>query len=95
MTRNVQSSARLNITQSLVLTTSTSAASSAFGSQTYMIRIAAPSSCTFVIGATPTATATDAFLPSTWVDYITVSPGQKIAFFSAGAQTVSIVECSS
>lgn len=76
-----------------VATTSTAAASSAFGSQTYQIRIAAPAACFFKVGdGTPTAAATDALLPSTWVDVITVSPGQKVSVFSPTVQVVSVVE---
>ena len=87
-------SARFGIANNVaVATTSTAVASSAFGSQTYQIRVAAAGNCFIKIGdGTPTAAATDALLPSTWVDYITVSPGQKISVFSATIQTVSVTE---
>jgi hypothetical protein len=76
-----------------VATTSTSAASSAFGTQTYQIRVAASAACFIKIGdQTPTAAATDAYLPANTVEYIKVVPGQKIAAFSATVQTVSVVE---
>jgi hypothetical protein len=76
-----------------VATTSTAAASSAFASNTYQIRVSAPANCFIKIGdGTPTAANTDALLPSTWVDYITVSPGQKISVFSPTIQTVSVTE---
>lgn len=88
------SSPRLGAANNVVIaTTSTAVASNAFASTTYQIRIAAPSSCTFKVGdGTPTAAATDALLPNTWVDYITVSPGQKVSVFSASIQTVSVTE---
>jgi hypothetical protein len=87
-------SARLGAANNVaVATTSTAAASSAFASTTYQIRVAAPSACFVKIGdGTLTAAATDALLPSTWVDYITVSPGQKISIFSPTIQTVSVTE---
>jgi hypothetical protein len=81
-----------------VATTSTAVLSSAFGTQTYQIRIAAAAACYFKVGdvaATPTATVTDAYLPPTWVDYIKVNPGQKISIFSPTIQTVSVVEVTS
>jgi len=73
----------------------TSQASAAFGSQTYSIRIAAGDQpAYFKIGdGTPTATASDALLPAGSVDYLTVSPGQKIAVLQAGtAGSLSVSE---
>lgn len=78
-----------------VATTSTAAASSAFGAQTYAIRVCAPAACFIKIGdpaATPTAATTDAYLPPNWETFVLVTPGQKISAFSATIQTVSVVE---
>ena len=70
-----------------------SAASTAFGSQTYWIRVVAVG----VVGATndgvrilvgdgtPTAVATSTLLPLNWVETYAVSPGQKIACLSNNA----------
>ena len=89
-------SARLGTVNNVsVATTSTAAASSAFGGQTYQIRVCAPAACFIKIGdpaATPTAATTDAYLPPNWEMYVTVSPGQKISAFSPTIQTVSVVE---
>jgi hypothetical protein len=55
--------------------------------------VSAPANCFVKVGeGTPTAAATDALLPSTWVDYMTVSPGQKISVYSPTIQTVSVTE---
>jgi hypothetical protein len=76
-----------------VATTSTAVASSAFGAQTFQIRVCAPAACVVKVSeATPTAAATDAYLPPNWEMYINVSPGQKISAFSPTIQTVSVVE---
>lgn len=75
-----------------VATTSTSVASTAFGSQTYQIRIAASAACFYKVDTAPTAAATDAYLPANWVEYVKVTPGQKIAVFSATIQTISVTE---
>src|SRR5438045_3987398 len=87
-------SARLGTVNNVVVaTTSTAVASAAFGSNTYQIRVATPAACFLKVGdGTPTAANTDALLPSTWVDFITVSPGQKISVFSPTIQTISVVE---
>jgi hypothetical protein len=62
-----------------------SAASTAFGTQTKAIRIAVTGAITATGGVrivgdgTPTASATSTLLPVNWVEFITVTPGQKIA----------------
>lgn len=78
-----------------VATTSTSVASAAFGTQTYQVRIVATAACYAKFGdpaATPTAATTDALIPPNWSEYVTVTPGQKVAIYSPTIQTVSITE---
>lgn len=90
-------SSNLGITNNVsVATTSTASASSAFGSQTYQVRIAAPAACFYKVGdGTPTAATTDAYLPANVIEYVKVHPGQKVSVFSATTQTVSVVEVTS
>lgn len=75
-----------------VATTSTAVASSAFGANTFQIRICASAACNYKIDQAPTAASTDALLPPNWIEVVTVSPGQKISVFSPTIQTVSVVE---
>lgn len=86
--------ARMGIANNVaVATTSTSVASNAFGAQTYQVRVAASAVCYYRVGVgTPTAVVTDALLPPNWVEYVTVSPSEKIAVYSPTIQTVSVVE---
>lgn len=102
-----QSASRQGVSQNVIFAAAggSSAASAAFGTQTYQIRVAV-SGTSFVAGTggvririgdgTPTATATDAFLPNTWVEYFNVTPGQKIAVIGndAGTGTLSVSEMS-
>ena len=78
-----------------------SAQSTAFGSQTYYIRVLAVGvvSATIdgvriAVGENPTATATSTLLPVNWTQYIKCSPGQKIAVLgnNTGTGTVSVTE---
>jgi hypothetical protein len=78
-----------------------SAQSTAFGSQTYAIRVCAVGvvSATIdgvriAVGENPTATATSTLLPVNWKEYIKCSPGQKIAVLgnNTGTGTVSVTE---
>ena len=75
--------------------------STAFGSQTYAIRVcsagivsATIDGVRIAVGDNPTATATSALLPVQWVEYIKCSPGQKIAVLgnNTGTGSVSVVE---
>jgi hypothetical protein len=68
--------------------------STAFGAQTYVIRIATGAQpAYFEIGANPTATSADSLIGANVVDYFTVTPGQKIAVLEAGtAGAFSVTE---
>lgn len=89
-----QNSARLGSSNNVVVAmTSTAAASAVFGTQTYQIRISAQAACYYKVGdGTPTANTSDVYLPANIVEYVTVTPGQKISAFSPTIQTVSVVE---
>ena len=73
-----------------------SAASSAFGSQTYWIRVCAVSGTAgdgvrYVVGdGTPTAVSTSALLPVGVYEYVQCSPGQKVAVLGNGGTTGSL-----
>ena len=76
-----------------VATTSTAVASAVFGVQTYQIRVAAPAAAFYKVSdGTPTAAATDSYLPANVIEYVKVTPGQKISVFSPTIQTISVVE---
>ena len=81
----MQHSSRLGTYQEVTLS-QTTASSSPFGSQTSQIRVSVadvtgtPTSIRLRIGdGTPTALATDAAIPANWVEYFTVTPGQRVA----------------
>jgi len=60
--------------------TATSAASTAFGAQTYKIRVVATTDCRIRIGdGTPVAVTADSYLPALSEVCFTVTPGQKVA----------------
>jgi hypothetical protein len=80
-----------------------SAASAAFGAETYWIRVSAPGVLSATSGVrikigdgTPTADATSTLLPVNWVEIIAVTPGQKIAVLSNDTVTgnLSVTELS-
>ena len=90
----MQHSSRI-ISTAVFTLSGTSQASSAFGSQTRQIRIATSGQPAYVVigDGTPTATSSGAIMPSNWVDYFTVSPGQKVAVLQAGtAGALSVSE---
>ena len=75
-------------------TNNSSQASSAFGSQTEYIRIVGSANFHFALGASPTASATSALLPSEEIEILKVSPGEKIAVFHGSSTDVYITEMS-
>jgi hypothetical protein len=90
---------RFGATQIVNLATSaTAVASTAFSSQAYQVRVATTSAsgCFYVVGdGTPTATTSGVFLPANWVDYVTITPGEKISAITAtGTGTLNITEVS-
>lgn len=92
----MQSSSRLGATQTFTLS-GTSQASAAFSAETFQIRVATLGQPAYVeIGdGTPTATNADAVFPANWAEYLTVTPGQKIAMLQAGtAGTLTVTEIS-
>ena len=72
---------------------SSAAQSAAFGTETWLIRIASPTGCFIAIDTNPTATTTSAYLPANVIETLIVSPGQKLSVFSTATQLVSVTEC--
>jgi hypothetical protein len=94
------SSSRLGAAQAVAISTA-SAASTAFGSQTYQVLVA----CQLTAGTdvhirigdgTPTAVTTDTLLPVNFPMIFTCTPGQKIAVIggTSAAGSLSVTELS-
>jgi hypothetical protein len=82
---NQQPSAR-NITTQTIAYDATVAITNPFGPQIKQIRLAANSAChyrVYDVGSTSAATTADPFLPANFLEYVTVTPGQKIAAIKA------------
>jgi hypothetical protein len=78
-----QSSSRVGTTQAIAYDASVAIAT-AFGSETYQLRLVANSACCYRIGdGAQTATTADPFLPANTIEYVIVSPGQRISAIKA------------
>ncbi len=78
-------SSRIGVTQTIAYD-ATVPVTNAFGANTYQIKIVSNSACHYrIYDSTGTATATtaDPFLPASWIEPVTVSPGQKISAIKA------------
>jgi hypothetical protein len=76
-----------------VSVTTTSAASTAFGSETYQVLLVATAACNVRVGdGTPTAVAADTLLPANVPLIFQCSPGQKVAAITASTATLSVTE---
>jgi len=84
-------------THQAITSTGTSSQSSAFGSQTEYVRIAANADVYILFGANPTAVSTagssSIFIPQDQPELFKVSPGEKVAVI--GSAEVSVTEMSS
>lgn len=76
-----QDASRPGASQDITTGAASATLTNAFGAQTYQVRLSCTVACRFrlVEAAGGTAVATDTLLPPNWVEYINVSPGQKIA----------------
>lgn len=78
-----QPSSRTGATQTIAFDAS-AAIVNAFGPETYQLRLVADSACCYRIGdGAQTATAADPFLPANTIEYVIVSPGQRISAIKA------------
>jgi hypothetical protein len=78
-----QNSSRIGSTQTIAYDGSVGA-TNAFGTETYQIRLVSNSGCSYRVGdGAQTATISDPYLPANVVEYVTVSPGQRIAALKA------------
>jgi hypothetical protein len=83
---------RLGTTQAISATTASAAVSNAFGSETFQVRVATSDDVHIAFGAAPTATTASPLMPAATIDYITVTPGQKMAALAVSTATVTVTE---
>ena len=78
-----QPSSRVSVTQTIAFDAS-AAIANAFGPETYQLRLVSDSACCYRIGdGAQTATTADVFLPANVIEYVIVSPGQRISAIKA------------
>jgi hypothetical protein len=78
-----QNASRVGTTQTVAYDASVGA-TNAFGVETYQLRLVANSACCYRIGdGAQTATNADTYLPANVIEYVIVSPGQRIAAIKA------------
>lgn len=61
------------------------ATTNAFGARCTCIRIVSTTVSHYVVGTAPTATTSDTYLPAAVVEYVSVFPGEKIAFIKSAS----------
>jgi hypothetical protein len=81
-----QPSSRIGATQTIAYNAS-AAITNAFGPETFQLRLVADSACCYRIGdGAQTATTADPFLPANTIEYVIVSPGQRISVIKAATE---------
>ncbi len=85
----------LGTTQTVSVTSSSAANSTAFASGTTVVRVVSTTDCHIIFATSPTATTSTAYLPANQVEYFKVSAGEKCAAIqSSEAGTVFVTEMS-
>jgi len=88
------SNGRLGAAQNVTLS-AVSAASTAFGTQTYSVLLVATVACNIRISdGTPVAVTTDTLIPPNFPMVFVCNPGQKVAGVTASSATLSVTELS-
>ncbi len=78
-----QPASRVGVTQTIAFDAS-AAIANPFAVETYQLRLVANSACCYRIGdGAQIATSADPFLPANTVEYVIVSPGQRISAIKA------------
>lgn len=72
--------------------TGTSAACTAFDTQTRRILVSATAACNIAVGKSPTATTSSTALPANVALVLDVNPGEQLAAVTATSATLSITE---
>lgn len=82
---SIMDSNRLGTVQTVAAGASTATVTNPFGSYTNLIRVVANVACHIKVveAGGGAAATTDSFLPALWIEYIRVTPGQKISAIQA------------
>lgn len=78
-------------TQTISVTGSSAAISNAVGSGIRRVRIIADTAVHYAVGASPTATTSDPYLPADVYEYINVREGEKVAMIQSAANGTGYV----
>jgi len=83
--------------QSVAIGAASTAIANKFGPETYQIRLAATVACYYLIcenaNVIAATTSNASYLPANWVEFVAVTPGQKLSVIEAtAAGTLSVTE---
>ena len=82
-------------TQTVSVSSSSAANSTAFAAGTTVVRLVSTTDCHIIFAASPTATTSTAYLPANQVEYFKSAAGQKVAAIRANADgTLYVTEMS-
>lgn len=83
--KNAFDAFRLSTHQSVAYTGTAGTISNAVGAQTRLVRVVVTSAAYIAVGAAPTATTSDVYIPADIPEYFIVGPGEKVSAVQASA----------
>lgn len=94
-----QPASRQIVTQAVAVGAVSATLPTAFGKETFQVRLASTTACYYLIteaaNVVAASAANGAYLPANWVEHVTVTPGQKLTVIQASAGgTLSVTEVS-
>ena len=79
--------------QIVSVATASAAITNPVGAQTMVVRIVSTTACHYRFAKVPVAVTTDSLLPANVVEYLSIKPGEKVAFIRiSGDGTASVTE---
>ena len=82
---------RLDTVQTVTVGATSAATTNAVSANTHHVRIVSTTACHYVTGKTPTATTSLSYLPADVVEYVDITPGEKVAFIQNAAGGTAFV----
>lgn len=80
-------------TQTVSVSGTSVATTNGFGTYARVVRVVSTTACYRKVGNSPTATSSDVYMPADLVEYVSVKPGEKIAFIQvSGSGTAFVTE---
>lgn len=82
---------RPGVVQTVSVGVASAAVTNPFGGSTTIVRVVSTVACHYAVGSAPTATTGSTYLPAGVVEFVSVRPGEKVAFIRSAGDGLAYV----